>query len=47
MKKMIVRLLIALVVVVILAVLGVGLFLDKAIKTGVETIGPKVIKVDV
>jgi hypothetical protein len=47
MKKIIVRLLIALVVVVILAVVGVGLFLDKAIKTGVETIGPKVTKVDV
>jgi uncharacterized protein involved in outer membrane biogenesis len=47
MKKIIVRLIIALVVVVILAVLGVGLFLDKAIKTAVETIGPKVIKVDV
>jgi hypothetical protein len=47
MKKIIVRLLIALVVVVILAVLGVGLFLDKAIKTGVETIGPKVTKVDI
>ena len=47
MKKIIVRLIIALVVAVILAVLGVGLFLDKAIKTGVETIGPKVIKVDV
>jgi hypothetical protein len=47
MKKIIVRLLIALVAVVILAVLGVGLFLDKAIKTGVETIGPKVTKVDI
>ena len=47
MKKIIVRLLIALVVVVILAVLGVGLFLDKAIKAGVETIGPKVTKVDI
>lgn len=47
MKKIIVRLLIALVVVVILAVLGVGLFLDKAIKAGVETIGPRVTKVDV
>jgi hypothetical protein len=47
MKKIIVRLIIALVVVVILAVLGVGLILDRAIKTGVETIGPKVIKVDV
>ena len=47
MKKIIVRLLIALVVVVILAVLAAGLFLDKAIKTGVETIGPKVTKVDI
>ena len=47
MKKIIVRLLIALVVVVILAVLGVGLFLDKAIKTGVETIGPKLTQVDI
>jgi uncharacterized protein involved in outer membrane biogenesis len=47
MKKIIVRVLIALVVVVVLAVLAVGLFLDKAIKAGVETIGPKVTKVDV
>jgi hypothetical protein len=47
MKKIIVRLLIALVVVVILAILGVGLFLDKAIKTGVETIGPKLTQVDI
>ena len=47
MKKIIVRLLIALVVVVILAVVGVGFFLDKAIKAGVETIGPRVTKVDV
>ncbi len=47
MKKIMVRLIIALVVVVILAFLGVGLFLDKAIKAGVETLGPKVTKVDV
>ena len=47
MKKIIVRLLIALMVVVILAVLAVGMFLGKAIKTGVETIGPKVTKVDI
>ena len=47
MKKIIVRLLIALVVVVILAVLAVGLFLDNAIKAAVETIGPKVTKVDI
>ncbi len=47
MKKLLVRLLIALVVVVILAVLAVGLFLDSAIKKGVETIGPQIAKVDI
>ena len=47
MKKIIVGTLIALVVLVVLAVLGVGLFLDKAIKSGVETFGPKLTKVDV
>ena len=47
MKKLIIRLLIALVVVIILAVLAVGLFLDGAIKRGVETFGPKLTKVDI
>jgi uncharacterized protein involved in outer membrane biogenesis len=47
MKKIIVGTLIALVVVLVLAVLAVGLFLDKAIKSGVETFGPKLTKVDV
>jgi hypothetical protein len=47
MKKIIVRTLIALVVVLVLAVLAVGLLLDKAIKTGVETFGPRLTKVDV
>ena len=47
MKKIIVRLLIALVVVAILAVLAIGLLLDKAIKSGVETFGPKLTKVDI
>lgn len=47
MKKLIIRLLVALVVVVILAVLAVGLFLDGAIKRGVETFGPKLAKVDI
>jgi uncharacterized protein involved in outer membrane biogenesis len=41
MKKIIVRLAIALVVLVILAVVGVALFLDAGIKRGVETIGPR------
>ena len=47
MKKLIFRLVIALVVVIILAVLALGLFLDKAIKHGVETFGPKLTKVDI
>ena len=47
MKKLIVRILIALVVVVVLAVLAVGMFLDRAIKSGVETFGPKLTKVDI
>jgi hypothetical protein len=47
MKKIIIRISIVLVVVVILAVVAVGLFLDKAIKTGVETFGPKLTKVDI
>ena len=47
MKKIIVRTIIALVVVLVLAVLAVTLFLDKAIKSGVETFGPKLTKVDI
>src|SRR5664279_2599158 len=47
MKKLIVRLLIAVIVVAILAVLAAGLFLDGAIKRGVETFGPKLTKVDI
>ena len=46
MKKLIVRLLIALVVVVVLGVMAAGLFLDKAIKGAVETLGPKLTKVE-
>ena len=47
MKKLIIRLLIALVVVVILALVAVGLFLDGAVKKGVETFGPRLTKVDI
>lgn len=46
MKKLLVRLLIALVVVVVLVVVAISMFLDGAIKKGVETIGPKIAKVD-
>ena len=47
MKKLIIRLLIALVVAAILAVVAVGLCLDGIIKKGVETLGPKLTKVDI
>lgn len=47
MKKWIIRIVIALVVVVILVVLGISLFLDSIIKKGVETAGPMLTKVDV
>jgi len=47
MKKLLIRILIALVVIVIVAVLAIGLSLDGAIKKGVETIGPQIAKVDV
>lgn len=47
MKKLILRILVALVVIVILAVAGVVYFLDGAIKKGVETVGPQIAKVDI
>ncbi len=47
MKKLLIRLAIALVVVVILVVVAIGLFLDGAIKKGVEAIGPQIAKVDI
>jgi len=47
MKKILVRLCIALVVLVVLVALGIHFFLDGAVKKGVETIGPKLTKVNV
>jgi len=47
MKKWLIRIVIALVVLIILAVVAVGLFLDSGIKKGVETVGPMVAKVPV
>jgi hypothetical protein len=47
MKKILVRLGIALVVLIVLVALGIHLFLDGAVKKGVETIGTKMAKVDV
>src|SRR3954469_21947222 len=47
MKKILVRILIGLVVLVVVAALCVHFFLDAAVKRGVETIGPKLTKVEV
>jgi len=47
MKKLLIRILIGLVVLVIVVVVAIGLFLDAAIKKGVETVGPKIAKVDI
>ena len=47
MKKLIIRAVIALLVLIILVVLGIGFFLDSAVKRGVETVGPMVGKVPV
>ena len=47
MKKIAVRLLIGFIALIILGILMVGMFLDSAIKRGVETVGPMVAKVDI
>jgi hypothetical protein len=47
MKKLVIRVGIGAVVLLMLAALAVHLFLDSAIKRGVETLGPQMTKVDV
>lgn len=47
MKKILIRAVIVIAVLLIIAVVGVTLSLDGAIKKGVETLGPKLTKVDV
>jgi len=47
MKKLLIRLAIAVVVLVILGILAMRLFLDSAVKRGIETVGPMVTKVEV
>ena len=47
MKKWIVRILLAVVILIIIGVVALGLSLDGAIKKGVETFGPQITKVDV
>ncbi len=47
MKKIAIRLLIVFIVVVLLVLVSLGLFLDAAIKRGIETAGPMVAKVPI
>jgi hypothetical protein len=47
MKKLLIRIVIALLGVIVVAVVAVGLFLDSVIKKGVETVGPRIAKVDI
>jgi uncharacterized protein involved in outer membrane biogenesis len=47
MKKLVIRLLMALLVVIVLVVVAIGLLLDGAIKRGVETFGPKITRVTI
>jgi len=47
MKKILLRISIGFLALLILAVLAIGLFLDGAVKRGVETFGPELTKVDV
>lgn len=47
MKKILLRVGIGIVVLIVAAVLIVSLFLDSAVKRGVEVVGPKLTKVDV
>lgn len=47
MKKWLIRIVIAVVIVLVVGIIAVGLFLDKGIKKGVETYGPQLTKVSV
>lgn len=47
MKKWLIRIVIAVVILLVVGLLAVGLFLDKGIKTGVETYGPQLTKVSI
>lgn len=47
MKKILVRIGVAILALIIIVSLGLHFFLDSAIKRGVETVGPKLTKVDV
>jgi hypothetical protein len=47
MKKLLLRIGVGLIVLIVLVILGISLFLDGAVKRGIETIGPKLTQVSV
>jgi uncharacterized protein involved in outer membrane biogenesis len=47
MKKLLVRIALALLILLVLAVVAVGLFLDAGVKRGIETVGPMLTKVSI
>lgn len=47
MKKLLIRIAIVLLIVLVLAVVAAGLFMDKAIKAGIETVGPAITQVEI
>ena len=47
MKKWLIRIIVAVVILLVIAGVAVGLFLDKAVKKGVETYGPELTKVSI
>jgi len=47
MKKLFLGVVIVLVVLIVAAVIGVGLFLDSIVKMGMETVGPKITQVSI
>lgn len=47
MKKILIRIVIVLVVLVVAAVIALSMFLDGAVKKGVETVGPRLTKVSI
>jgi hypothetical protein len=47
MKKWLVRIVVAVVLLLVVVVVALGLFLDQAVKKGVETVGPQLTKVSI
>jgi uncharacterized protein involved in outer membrane biogenesis len=47
MKKILFRLIVLVLILAVIAVVGIGMFLDSVIKRGVETLGPMLTKVEV